>query len=248
MRFSPAVKALIAQIGGWGVVVLISHTIGLAGATVFGFWQIVAFQAAAAAGIAALLRSAPWWLPIHLLFTPLLVAAQTLSLSPLWYLATFILLILTYWNSFRTQVPLFLSGHTAVQAIAAILAERRQSHLLDIGSGIGSVLLPLARQFPEYRFTGIENAPGPLWLGRWRSRKLPNVHIIGGDLFAIPWSPYDILYAFLSPVPMEAVWRKAVHEMKPGTLLISNSFSIDCAVPERIIPLSGGNALFLYRL
>jgi hypothetical protein len=32
------------------------------------------------------------------------------------------------------------------------------------------------------------------------------------------------VYAFLSPVPMAEVWRKASTELRPGALLVSNSF------------------------
>jgi hypothetical protein len=41
---------------------------------------------------------------------------------------------------------------------------------------------------------------------------------------------YDIVYAYLSPAPMPALWDKARAEMKPGSLLISNTF----AVPEQV--------------
>jgi hypothetical protein len=49
---------------------------------------------------------------------------------------------------------------------------------------------------------------------------------------------------------MQALWAKARREMKPGSILVSNTFSIPGAVPERQIPLPGRRdaRLLIYRL
>jgi hypothetical protein len=43
------------------------------------------------------------------------------------------------------------------------------------------------------------------------------------------------VYAFLSPVPMAEVWRKASTELRPGALLVSNSFPVEGVEPEQVI-------------
>ena len=70
------------------------------------------------------------------------------------------------------------------------------------------------------------------------------------DFWAENLGTYDVVYAFLSPAAMPELWRKARAEMKPGTLLISNSFLVPGVEPDRIVPLAGrgSNALYLYRL
>jgi SAM-dependent methyltransferase len=107
--------------------------------------------------------------------------------------------------------------------------------VLDLGCGIGSLLLPLAAQRPDAQITGIETAPLPFALARFRARKNAAVKVIRGDFFAHSWAEYDLVYAFLSPVPMAAVWEKAQREMKAGSLLVSNSFEIPEKEPERVI-------------
>ena len=72
----PALKALLAQLIGLALAFLLARS-GL----VAGLWPIVATQAAGATLAAAMLRSARWWLPIHLGFLPLLVGAQRLNLQ-----------------------------------------------------------------------------------------------------------------------------------------------------------------------
>jgi SAM-dependent methyltransferase len=220
----PALKALLAQTAGW----LVALALARSGILPPGLWPLVATQAVAATAAAGALRSARWWLPIHLVFTPLVVAANRLGIAPGWYLAAFVSLVLIYWTSYRTQVPLYLSNRRTAEAIARLLPAK-PARLLDIGAGTGSLLRDLTRLRPDCGFRGIELAPGPWLAGKLLLARAARVEWQRADLFSEPWDGYDLVYAFLSPVPMAAVWRKAAAEMRPGSLLVSNSFE----VPER---------------
>ncbi len=55
-----------------------------------------------------------------------------------------------------------------------------------------------------------------------------------------------MVYAFLSPVPMSALWAKAVREMRPGCWLISNSFEISRATPANIVSVGDRRNTHLY--
>jgi hypothetical protein len=59
-----------------------------------------------------------------------------------------------------------------------------------------------------------------------------------------------VVYAFLSPAPMPRLWTKALAEMAPGTLLVSNTFTIPGVAPEQTIVLPGRSdaRLYVYRL
>ena len=48
----------------------------------------------------------------------------------------------------------------------------------------------------------------------------------------LDFSDYDVVYAFLSPEPMPALYEKVRREMKPGTRFVSNSFSVAEAPPD----------------
>jgi SAM-dependent methyltransferase len=241
----PILKAFLAQAVGW----LLALALWRHGFTGAGIWALVGTQALSAATLAALLHSDRWWLAIHLGFAPMLLLAGRLSISPHWYLAAFVLLALIYWTSFRTRVPLYLSGRAAVSALQALLPPATASRMLDLGSGLGSPLLPLARRRPDCHFTGIEAAPGPFLISRLRARGQPNLVFARGDFFTHSWAEFDIVYAYLSPVPMAAVWEKACREMHAGSLLVSNSFPIPGVVPLRVIALGSGsgNSLYVYR-
>lgn len=242
----PALKALLAQVAGWSVAIALAR----GGLLPNGVWPLAGVQIVTAVATAAALRSARWWLPIHLGFAPLLILAGRLGIAPGWYLAAFALLLAIYWTSFRTQVPLYLSNRATVAAVAALLPADRPVHLLDLGSGTGSLLRPLARLRPDCRFHGVEAAPGPWLVSRLLARRQRNIVIERGDFFALAWSQYDVIYAFLSPVPMTDVWAKAQQELRPGALLVSNSFPVAGRKPEGIVEVADGRAttLYVYRI
>ena len=78
------------------------------------------------------------------------------------------------------------------------------------------------------------------WLVAWL-RYLPraNAHIRLGSLWRTDLADFEVVYAFLSPVPMPALWAKARRELKPGSRLISHSFDVPGQIPQQIIPVHG---------
>lgn len=244
-RTSPAaLKALLVQGVSWSLVIALLSQ----GILPTHLWAVVLAQSTIAALLAVALRSERWWIIIHLGFSPLLVLAHGLQIAPGWYLAAFALLTALYWTTFRTRVPLYLSNRQTVVALDQLVASRRPRKVLDLGSGTGTILVALAHQHPDISFTGIETAPGPYLIGRVRARRQPNIEWVRGDFFSRSWADFDLIYAFLSPVPMSAVGDKAMREMRPGSILISNSFAIPGLQAHDIIKVGDkrGTLLFVY--
>jgi SAM-dependent methyltransferase len=213
--------------------------------------QINLGTAALMQGLLALVLSfarqlAPWWLAIQLLFPLALVGAIGLQLPPSLFLAGFLVLLLVYWSTFRTQVPYFPSGRRAWDAVAALLPPDRPVYLVDIGSGLGGLVLDLARRRPESTFAGIELAPLPWLVSRVRAQFAGgNARFVRGDYEQLDFGDYDVVFAYLSPAAMEALWRKASAEMRPGTLLLSYEFAIAAKAPDlTIMPTGSGPALY----
>lgn len=241
-RLPPALKALIAQLLGLGAAIALSAN---SAALPIGGWSFAFAQGIAAALAAFALRSAPWWLPIHLAFAPALVAAARLQIAPAWYMGAFVILMLIYWTSFRTQVPLFLSNRTTAEALLALIPEGKGHKMADLGSGTGGLLLRLARGRPNCRFVGIETAPLPYLLARLTKRRR-NLELRWGDFWRDDLAEYDIVYAFLSPVPMARLWDKARAEMQPGSLLVSNSFPVPGMAPAHVVDVPDRRLTRLY--
>lgn len=208
-----------------------------------------AVQGACAAIASHRLRAPRWWQGIHLCFVPLMVAAHALDLPPGAWLSAFALLLLIFWRTDRSRVPLYLTNATTADRIAMLLPPT-PCFVLDIGCGDGGLIRHLARLRADCEFVGIEHAPLTWLWARLASLGFDNVQIRYGDFWQPPFTPYDFVYAFLSPAPMTRLWEKARDEMRPGTLLISNSFAVPGLPAEMEIGVADRRAskLFCYRI
>jgi hypothetical protein len=193
-----------------------------------------------AATLSLLFGLAKWWLLIQLLFAPTIVFMLGFELPPSLSLAAFVILLVVYWSTFRTQVPLYLSSNKVWDALENLLPETDTNHTLkfiDLGSGLGGVLTHLAKARPEGFYVGVETAPLPFiwsWL-RIRLGSYRNCQVVWGDLWDADLSQYDVVFAYLSPVPMQKLWLKAQKEMRSGSILISSTFTIPNHAPDKTV-------------
>lgn len=214
-------------------------------------WQFVLLQGAVAAFASRLSRQPAWWPPLHFLFLPAILLADLVALPPWLYLAAFTTLALFYWSSFRTRVPLFLSDRKAWQALATLLPRERDFRFIDVGSGLGGVPLYLETRFPSGRFCGTEIAPAPWMISRLRAWfRRSRVIFLRCDYTRLDLEAYDVVFAFLSPAAMPALWRQAQAQMKSGSLFVSLSFGIPSRRPDQEISLAAGarHTLYVWRM
>jgi SAM-dependent methyltransferase len=237
----PAVRALLLQCLAFPLMlatVWLLARAGLLQSWAMPSWLGVSLvQGAWAALLSWRAGLASWWRPIQFLFPPALLlarqAADALALPPGAFLAVFLFLLMLYWSTFRTQVPYYPSGRRVWDAVAGQLPAGRPLRVIDIGSGLGGLVLDLARRRPDCELSGIELAPLP-WLASrlraWAARS--PARFLRGDYDSLDFGHYDVVFAYLSPAAMGALWRKAEAEMRPGSVLISYEFAIPGREPD----------------
>jgi len=133
------------------------------------------------------------------------------------------------------------------KTILEITKEYNVKRFIDLGSGTGKVVRNVARANVES--FGVETAPlvfiysSLLSFFYTKSGKILNKNIWTIDL-----SSYDCVYTFLSPAVMDKIGYKFSNEMKKGSVLISNSFSIKGMQPSKLLTLSDQRKtkLFIY--
>jgi hypothetical protein len=200
--------------------------------------------------LACLTRQPGWWRLIHAVFAPAVALASGLGIAPEWYLAAFVLMFLVYRGALTSRVPLYLSSREAARALAGLLAGEPAGKVIDLGAGTGSIVCALAAMRQDLEVSGVENSPLPWAIGFLRTAGARNRHWAFGSLWEVPLAEYDVAYAFLSPAPMRRLWRKVKDEMRPGSLFVSNSFSVPDveASAEIEVEDARGARLYCYRL
>jgi SAM-dependent methyltransferase len=223
----PALLALLAQLCA---TVLVGVLVYLAAQ--FGVWRPSWLLAGVAQGLLAASLGqcfglSRWWWWLNLAFVPALLALSGAPLSPWVFFGGFLLVLLLNWNSFGEQVPLYLSGAKCRRQLADLLTRQAPGFsFVDLGCGPAGTLLWLARQFPQAQFVGVETAPLTFAIAWLRSVPQGNCRIRYESLWRTDLSAFAVVYCFLSPAPMAALWDKARGQMAGGSWLISNSFTV----------------------
>ena len=246
----PAAEAPLIQL----ISLLLLYSGFLAAEAIAG-WQVtigiaVLMQGALAALITYWRRLPRWWLPLQFFFPLAVLVTHALDVSPIYFLVGFLIIVFVYWMPFKTRVPLYLSGKAVWDKVAEFIPENEPVRFIDIGSGIGGLVLYLSDRFPKANCSGVELAPLP-WLISWLRVRFTKsrASCILGNYNNVDFSQFDILFAFLSPTVMTSLWKKASNEMRGGALLLSYEFGIPDKKPDIVIlPESGRRPLYGWRI
>lgn len=196
-------------------------------------------QGVLAAGLSRWFGLGVWWQVLGLLFVPAVLLANQAQL-PAWVFAVgFVLVLLLNWNSATERVPLYLTGKQTREQLATLL-ERRSDELrfVDLGCGPAGTLLALAKTFPRGQFVGVETAPLSFAIAWLRCMLQPNCTIRYQSLWCTDLAEFNVVYCFLSPVPMPALWLKAKAQMPPSAWLISNTFAVPGVEADECIEMA----------
>lgn len=216
----------------------------------FAGLELPLFAAALIQGMLAALLSrrslAPWWMVIQFIFPVGAIALNALRLPPAIFLFAFIFFVVLFWSTFRTQVPYYPSHLAVWDAVSGVLPKDAPIRFIDIGSGFGGLVLHLAARHGDGEFEGIELAPLPWFASRLRARlRGSRARFNQGDYNALDFAQFDVVFAYLSPAAMPALWQKARSEMRSGSLLLSYEFLIPGIEPQIVLHCGRqGEALF----
>ncbi|CAK0741930.1 conserved membrane hypothetical protein [Gammaproteobacteria bacterium] len=241
----PVSAVLLVQI----IVLLTTSWLVLAAGVSLPAIVVVTFQGVLAAVITARLSLARWWILFQLLFPFAFTLGLAVRLPPLAWLGAFVVVWIIERNTVRERVPLYLSGGAACRALNTLLPGG-QFRFIDLGCGPGGLLARLAVLHPQGHFEGVESAPLPWLIARlllgWRG----NCRVRWGNFWDLTLGEYDVVYCFLSPAPMEQLWIKAQDELRPGALLVSNTFiAPNAPPPSQVLPLSDfSGPLYVWRI
>ncbi len=256
MHLKPATLAVLVQGAALITVLALSWTVQLVAAAyldvnlTFSMVALVLMQASFAAIFSSLAGMASWWRWIHLGFPVAIWGMSSWHIPNEFYLVGFIVSLGLFWTTFRSQVPFFPSRPVVWRQVAKLMPKDKSVRLIDIGSGLGDMPMYIAKARPDSYIEGIEIAPLPWLVSLLRAKIRRSKAVLKlGDYRALDFANYDIIFAYLSPAAMLALWQKAHKEMRPGSLLISLEFEIPGIAPSMRIAGTGHSpAIYVWRM
>lgn len=241
-----ALQALLLQIASLSLTLATAFLLAWAHIAVLSWPMIFVVQGLFAAAGAACMRAPGWWLVIHSIFPVAVAVVYRWDLPPVVFLAGFALFLGLFWTTFRTRVPFYPSGRGVWEAVLATLPHG-PVNVIDVGSGIGGLAMHLAKQRNDVSVCGIEAAPFPYLFSLLRNMgRRRNCVFRWGRYEPVDLGSFDVVFAYLSPVAMPALWEKAQCEMRPGAIFYSYEFEVPGRAPQQVIPVAGRKEV-LYR-
>ncbi len=106
----------------------------------------------------------------------------------------------------------------------------KQAHssmtVVDMGSGTGTLLIPLAKEFPQHRFIGLEWDRIPYLFARYKSRDLKNIQWHCENFMTYSCREADVIFCYILKTAQNRVGRKLANEIKSDCLVISELFTL----------------------
>lgn len=215
-------------------------------ALAFGATPVVALALGLLGSAAVALSCQGWWrrglaaagFPV----SALVLGAAAGVPAWLWLLLVAPLVALYPLRAWR-DAPLFPTPAAALHGLRERV-EPAPHRVLDAGCGLGHGLDALRGQWPQAELHGVEWSPLLATAAAWRC---PEARVRHGDLWALDWSDYDLIYLFQRPESMIRAWDKARRELRPGAWVVSLDFPVHDVPPWACLQNPGQRTVWVYR-
>ena len=142
-----------------------------------------------------------------------------------------LLLLIIVWiviGTLQSGISPMPSSNKAYQAMLNLVDQTEDTHLIDLGSGWGNVVIRLARRYPKRQVTGYELSFIP-WLVSLllkKALKLENLTLHRKNFLKEKWPEKATLICYLFPEVMAGVAKKLQQSDHSIQFVISNNFAL----------------------
>lgn len=162
-----------------------------------------------------------------------------------------ILLLIIFWQ-LSTIISIFggihyvYSGSEIISESLKIAKAEKGDVFYELGSGFGNGLIIASEKF-GLKSVGIEISPFHYLISKLKTLGNKNINIFFSDARKADFSPASVVYCYLSVKLMAKLSSKFQKELKPGAIVISNSFMINKLKPYLIKEIAG-KKMYFYKL
>ncbi len=166
-------------------------------------------------------------------------------------IAVLIALSIVY-STARFGISPMPSSKKAYQAMIKLIDETGSGPIIDLGSGWGNFVIPIAKRYPQRQIIGYEMSLLPCLISTLikHALGLKNLTLYRQDFLTANLSTASVLVCYLFPAAMDKIKIKLQLE-KPGVeFLISNNFALPSHQFDKVIQLNDfyKSPVYLYKL
>ncbi len=109
-----------------------------------------------------------------------------------------------------------------------LLPKLDSGEIFELGSGFGTLAIPLARQYPNLQVTGFEISPVPYWIATLRAKSLglTNLHFVRKDFLLADLTRPRLLVSYLYPGGMNKIAQKLSPDSDKKQYFLSHTFAL----------------------
>jgi len=149
-------------------------------------------------------------------------------------LVAIILVALYLYGLLRARlVPYVRTPQAVIEELIRRVPLREGSVFVELGCGDGVVIGQVKEKFPEVEARGYELALHPYLRARWRSRSV-HFDVIRRSFMRADLRDADVVFCYLMPHFMPAVWQKLNRECKDGATFFSYAFPVPDVEPDQV--------------
>lgn len=149
---------------------------------------------------------------------------------------------------FKGNAPFISTDNKSLKQIINEIEVKENSIIYELGCGRAKFLRILEKNHSKLELVGIENLFSLYILDKILFFLLKSkIKFFHQDLFKTNLNKADIIYCWLFDTTMKRLGEKIISECRPGTQIISRSFSISQLTPTKTITIRNKQVYF-YKL
>lgn len=144
------------------------------------------------------------------------------------------LIILISVDSIRFGITPNPSSPKVAKTLLDNLPRENIEKVVDLGSGIGTMVRKLAKKYPQAQVIGFEGSLPPFIL----SLLIPspvNASYQLTNFLNLSFKNIDLAYVYLCPRGMEQLYKKLIADHPKNLIIISNTFALPNTEAEKVI-------------
>lgn len=152
---------------------------------------------------------------------------------------------------FRGFAPLVSSRPKVIKRIIEELEAKPDIVIYELGCGRAGFLRAARKKYPGAKLVGVEYSFWPYLVAQIQS-SLTNskLKILKKNIFKVELGEAEVIYCYLNRAMMQKLTDKFKQECKPGTQIISYTFSIPGLEPTKVVDIKErkGEKIYFYKI